>query len=215
MCTDLLQKAHPPPLTVLILIWSSLPLTPPALGGSLATFLLSLLVSEVVSSAGSVTGERRGRNSTGDLCPKPPNGTAKGFSIAITYQLCLSSETAGTPILQPRRVSAGGSDVPQILTECLLCLVLFQVNGGKDPCCQGRASLPRKQGVSKRPHPGGLVWPGDWDGGAEPGTPFCIMIITQMTGPFFPGHSGLVNLAAGALETRGTSLLGTCFLETS
>lgn len=116
------------------------------------------------------------------------NGTAKGFSIAITSQKYLSSKTAGEPILQPRQISAGDSVIPQILAECLLCLVLFQVNEGKDLCSKGGASLPRKQVVSKRPRPGGLVWPGGWDGGAEPGTPFCILTIAQMMGPFFPGH---------------------------
>lgn len=74
------------------------------------------------------------------------NGTAKGFSRAITYQLCLSSKTAGARILQPRRVSAGGSDVPQILTECLLCLVLFQVNGERTPAAREEPHSPGSKG---------------------------------------------------------------------
>lgn len=65
------SSKSPPPLTMPILIWSS----PPAFGRSLATFwgsFLLSLVSKEVSSEGSVTGGRLGRNSTGDLCPRPP-----------------------------------------------------------------------------------------------------------------------------------------------
>lgn len=62
-----------PPFTMLILIWSSPPLLSslPLLVEAWPRFLLSV-VSKVVSSEGSVTGERLGRNSTGDLCPRPP-----------------------------------------------------------------------------------------------------------------------------------------------
>lgn len=72
------------------------------------------------------------------------NGTAKGFSMAITSQQCLSSKTAGEPILQPIGISAEDSVIPQILTECLLCLVLFQVNEGKDPCCHQKSLTPEE-----------------------------------------------------------------------